>query len=317
MRRTIAAGVMLALAFVGLVAQPAAAGDTGLIISKVGSASPAVRLDPGLYEITFSYSASSYDLMQSAWLISKEDGEIVPEMVVAFGSGEKGSSRRIFLSDGRKLWLDVHVDDDVAWRATVKPVIAPTAVKTSLSVSAKGVNASKPVLLEKGVYSYKASYSGNEDDVDVNFVAISAFDLASQREHVLVEQQQSVGGKETGTFIVARRGLVWIDTAIASFAPWKVTLKRLPGVTSSANPKISGTAKVGKTLTAKPGTWKPSGVTLSYQWYRDGKKIEGATKKTYKLTKSDKGKKIVVKVKGKKSGYSWTTKASKATSKVT
>ena len=35
-----------------------------------------------------------------------------------------------------------------------------------------------------------------------------------------------------------------------------------------ATPTITGTAKVGSTLTANPGTWGPSPVTLRYQWYR-------------------------------------------------
>lgn len=40
---------------------------------------------------------------------------------------------------------------------------------------------------------------------------------------------------------------------------------------TAPTPKISGTVRVGKTLTAKVGTWKPSGVSLKYQWYRGGK----------------------------------------------
>ena len=58
-------------------------------------------------------------------------------------------------------------------------------------------------------------------------------------------------------------------------------------------------------------TWKPT-PSFSYQWYRNGAKISGATKSTYKLTKSDKGKKITVKVTGKKSGYLTVAKASAA-----
>jgi len=80
----------------------------------------------------------------------------------------------------------------------------------------------------------------------------------------------------------------------------------------SPNPTISGTAKAGKTLTAKVGTWSPTPTSFSYQWYRNGSKISGATKATYKLTSSDKGKKITVKVKPKLSGYYAPTKTSKA-----
>lgn len=90
----------------------------------------------------------------------------------------------------------------------------------------------------------------------------------------------------------------------------------LQALTATPTPKVSGTAKVGKKLTAKPGTWKPSGVKLSYRWLRNGKSISGATKSTYTLKKADVGKKISVKVTGKKSGYKTVAKTSKATATV-
>jgi hypothetical protein len=80
-------------------------------------------------------------------------------------------------------------------------------------------------------------------------------------------------------------------------------------------PKITGTAKVGKTLKVKVGTWSPK-AKYAYQWYANGKAIKGATKATLKLKKAQKGKKITVKVTGKKSGYNAVTKTSKATKKV-
>jgi len=88
------------------------------------------------------------------------------------------------------------------------------------------------------------------------------------------------------------------------------------GKTTAATPKISGTAKVGKTLKAKPGTWKPKGFGFTYQWYRSGVAISGAKKASYKLTSADKRSKIVVKVTGSKAGYPSVTKTSKATGKV-
>jgi hypothetical protein len=80
-------------------------------------------------------------------------------------------------------------------------------------------------------------------------------------------------------------------------------------------PKISGTVAVGSTLKAKTGTWS-KGTTFSYQWYANGKAIKKATKSSYKLTKSQKGKKITVRVAGTKSGYATGYKTSKATGKV-
>ena len=90
----------------------------------------------------------------------------------------------------------------------------------------------------------------------------------------------------------------------------------VPKISGSVKPKITGTVKVGKKLTAKPGVWKPSSVKLSYQWLRNGKAIKGATKAVYTLASKDKGKKITVKVTGKKAGYASKSVVSKATKKV-
>lgn len=94
------------------------------------------------------------------------------------------------------------------------------------------------------------------------------------------------------------------------------TVKVLKRLTSTPTPKISGTVKVGSSLTARPGTWKPAKVTLRYQWYRSGTPIKGATSAKYKLAKADGGHKVTVKVTGKKSGYGSVAKTSAATKTV-
>ncbi|MDH2416397.1 M4 family metallopeptidase [Nocardioides sp. CER19] len=89
-----------------------------------------------------------------------------------------------------------------------------------------------------------------------------------------------------------------------------------PGVLSAPRPKVAGTAKVGKVLRAVPGTWSPRGVALSYQWLRNGQAIKRATKTAYKLTKKDRGKKISVRVTGRKAGYTTASVTSRPTGKV-
>jgi len=80
-------------------------------------------------------------------------------------------------------------------------------------------------------------------------------------------------------------------------------------------PKITGKAKVGKTLKAKVGTWNPK-PNFTYQWYANGKAIKSAKKATLKLKKAQKGKKITVKVTAKKIGFITAAKTSKKTAKV-
>ncbi|QHC60230.1 hypothetical protein [Rathayibacter sp. VKM Ac-2760] len=84
------------------------------------------------------------------------------------------------------------------------------------------------------------------------------------------------------------------------------------GVLTGATPTITGTAKVGQTLTAVPGTWTPAPVTLSYQWKRGGTAISGATSATYKTVAADAGKAVTVTVTGTKSGYTTLAKTSAA-----
>ena len=81
-------------------------------------------------------------------------------------------------------------------------------------------------------------------------------------------------------------------------------------------PTITGTAKVGLILTATPGTWGPSPVTLTYQWKANGVAITGATSTTYKPVAADVGKTLTVTVTGTKTGYTTAAKTSAATAAV-
>jgi hypothetical protein len=88
------------------------------------------------------------------------------------------------------------------------------------------------------------------------------------------------------------------------------------GVLAGVNPRISGKAKVKKTLKVVVGTWSPSPDKITYQWYRNGKAIKKATKASYKLTKSDRKKRITVKVTVSKAGYGTRALTSGKTAKV-
>lgn len=66
--------------------------------------------------------------------------------------------------------------------------------------------------------------------------------------------------------------------------------------TATEAPTISGDPRVGKKLTANPGTWDPADVEIAYQWLRDGQPIEGATGQKYKVTKADAGTTLSVRV---------------------
>ena len=86
----------------------------------------------------------------------------------------------------------------------------------------------------------------------------------------------------TAALVVAATG---IFAAVASAA----------APTNTTSPTISGTAKVGSTLTANEGTWANSPTSFTYQWQRcasDGRgcgDITGAASKTYTPVTGDVG----------------------------
>ncbi|MCA0253418.1 MAG: peptidoglycan-binding protein [Actinobacteria bacterium] len=124
-------------------------------------------------------------------------------------------------------------------------------------------------------------------------------------------QQDDIGKTLTVKVTGTRAGYASVTTASAASKP---VPKR--AFTATPVPKIKGTARVGLTLKVTKGTWKPTKISFSYRWYRDGKAISGATKSSYKLAKKDTGALITVKVTGKKSGYTTTAMTSKATTEV-
>jgi Ig domain of plant-specific actin-binding protein len=97
-----------------------------------------------------------------------------------------------------------------------------------------------------------------------------------------------------------RRGALAL-VVIAAAAIFAAAARAAAPVNSAA-PTVSGTAKVGATLTATDGTWTNSPTTFAYQWQRcasDGTgcgEINGATSKTYSPTTGDVGHALRVSV---------------------
>ena len=143
--------------------------------------------------------------------------------------------------------------------------------------------------------SYEWTRDGTPQDTDEDIYEISKADLG---HWIGVTVTAQGAGYETTTRVNAVN----------------VPVGKITGYT----PKISGTAKVGKTLTVVAKKWAPAAgkVKLSYRWYANGKAIKKATTAKYKVASSVRGKKITVKVTGKATGFTTVSKTSKKTSKV-
>lgn len=77
----------------------------------------------------------------------------------------------------------------------------------------------------------------------------------------------------------------------------------IPITQGAEGPSISGTPRVGSTLTADAGDWKPTPSSFVYQWLADGVAIDGANGSTFKPTVTEGGKRISVTVTASRSGY--------------
>ncbi|MFT4082219.1 MAG: glycosyl hydrolase [Nocardioides sp.] len=117
-------------------------------------------------------------------------------------------------------------------------------------------------------------------------------------------------GHRAGTSTDQTYGLSGIEVT-----PYVDTLLARPTTAKIVNkvkPVVRGKAKLGRTLTTTPGRWSPSGVRLSFQWLRDGKKIAGATGRRHTVVRKDRGHKLSVRVTARKTGYAALSVTSKA-----
>ena len=174
---------------------------------------------------------------------------------------------------------------------TSKPTITGTAKVGSTLTANAGIWSPAPVTL---------SYQWYRDGAAISGATKSGYTLVNADAGK--EIKVAVTGSKTGFASVRLESAPLASVVRASLE-------------SAPQPTVSGTAKIGSTLTATAGEWKPAGVKLSYQWYRGSSAIKGATKTTYKLTDADGGKAITVVVTGSESGFD-TTKVASATTSV-
>ncbi len=86
-------------------------------------------------------------------------------------------------------------------------------------------------------------------------------------------------------------------------------------VRAKQRPAVAGEPAVGRTLTAKLGTWSPS-ADLSLQWLVGGKPVPGATERQLVLTPEHRRKRLAVRVTATSRGYVPGTSTSVATARV-
>ncbi|WP_444665414.1 leucine-rich repeat protein [Cellulomonas sp. CW35] len=129
-----------------------------------------------------------------------------------------------------------------------------------------------------------------------------------------------IAGATRSTFVLgsaqkAKSITVKVTGRRSGYPTVALTSKPTAKVATVGTPWISGTAKVGRELTARTGTWT-SGTVFSFQWYANGRAISGATRPTWKLKPAQVGKRITVMVTGKKTGFATVSAKSAQTAPV-
>ncbi|MCR1785814.1 protein-arginine deiminase domain-containing protein [Nocardioides carbamazepini] len=82
------------------------------------------------------------------------------------------------------------------------------------------------------------------------------------------------------------------------------TIGTVPGsFTQAKQPSVRGVKKVGRTLTARPGSLSPEASKVSYRWYVGNKPIAGATTSRLKLERRWAGKSVKVVITARTPGY--------------
>lgn len=169
-------------------------------------------------------------------------------------------------------------------------------------------------------YSYGSSYT--------SAITLST-DAATPYGEVTVSEGSTVLG--TATFdartksvtipakklAVGSHTLTYTYQAFPGAPKWSTTkVVKVVGTFVAPTPTISGTAKVGKTLTASRGTWTPTPSTVTYVWKAGTTTIKSSTSNQLVVPASAKGKQITVSVVGARAGYATKTVTSAKTAAV-
>ncbi|MGW0117565.1 hypothetical protein [Streptomyces sp. NPDC003327] len=107
-----------------------------------------------------------------------------------------------------------------------------------------------------------------------------------------------LGKKLTVTVTAHRTG--HLSGAYTSAGP-TVAYGIAPRATSA--PYVTGTVRVGRTLTVNRGAWTPAPTGYGYQWYGNGRAVSGATKSWFTPTTAQRGAKLTVKVTAYRTGH--------------
>ncbi|MBB3045407.1 hypothetical protein [Nocardioides soli] len=120
------------------------------------------------------------------------------------------------------------------------------------------------------------------------------------RRHAWFRDGQQIDGADTMTYRLtpadAGKPIHYAALATHDGTNWtparSAVIEITPVMELDVAPSFTGTTRVGHTLTATPATFQPAPEESHHVWYRDGRRIPGATDTTYDLRAVDAGTRI-------------------------
>jgi hypothetical protein len=200
--------------------------------------------------------------------------------------------------------------------------------------------------LEIGTFPFRAQASCDEAPCDTAPYSLTSVSPASASNNTTARLtlrgtslytrdvvRLSRSGSATITAVVrgvsGDRSTLTADANLLGAAPgaWNVSVTAYSGGTRSATragaltvtaapvratraPALSGPVRVGATVRAVPGTWAPTATSYAYQWLANGVAIRGAVGPAYVVPATLRGKKLSVRVAGRRSNLVATTSTS-------
>ncbi|MBK9696388.1 MAG: fibronectin type III domain-containing protein [Propionibacteriaceae bacterium] len=202
--------------------------------------------------------------------------------------------------------------------ATGSGAMVPSAAQP-LSVTLNGTTSAPEVKLSSGgIVKGRIVEPSGEPVPDVDVTALSA--VTSEREVMAQAMTDAAGnytlkGLSTGDYWLRIKystdgfltRSVFVSVQEGQTLTTDATLD-LASFRKSYGSYVKGTKTVGKTVSVTATAWLAGSypttrATMTVQWKRNGVPIKGATSWTYKLTSSDKGKKLSVTATATRYGY--------------
>lgn len=244
-------------------------------------------LTAGSYDVQFQAGYGNSDAVQ--WWNNASTEATATQVTVGTGATVSGISATLHAG------------------GTISGVVSGRAANGTVFPAA---NATLSVFAADGSLVSDSIFAGDDGSYSLSNLAPGSYKVFAEPQgdttDFVPQWWKSKSTEATATLVAVKGG----QTKTVSFVLASTALK-------PATPHISGSAKVGSSLTVKPGTWRPGTVSLSYQWSRGGVSVDGATSSTYPLTNADANSTITVTVTGSETGYTTDSVTSAQTKAVT